>query len=312
MIDNKEMLKSNASKLIWYTDRLDEFKRTGIMRPISLNMTLTNACNNKCEFCVYKYRNKSLQLSLQDAKAITEWYYDKGILAVEIIGGGEPTMYPYLKEYVEYCISLGLEVGMITNGMKLDHSEYSQKFLENFRWIRASVNWVIERWYPDLYNDYPVFRIPASVTFSFSYVWTGKSELHESEYIHRIERLLDANPHAVAMKIQPDVLARKKFYKPDFTNKKIFFNEKVTEARSKKCYMQLIKPQVEANGKIYRCSCGYLEKSLPDDRIVGDISNPPSMKSDKFDTSKCDLCFYSFYNDVFRILEDGVEHSEFV
>lgn len=305
----ERVFKSNASKLLCFVDRLAEFKETGKMRPISLNIGLTNACNNNCPFCGYADRDKSLYIPLDKAKQITKWYADQGALAVEIIGGGDPTMYPWLEEYVDYCEEQMLSIGMITNGRKL--LGYSQEFLSKFTWIRASVNWLIERWYGEQYEEYPTFEMPENVTFSFTYIWNEKSGPEEHD---RIEKLMAANPHAVAMKVQPDVLTKEVFDIAPFSNPKIFINEKIETARSEKCYMQLIKPQVEADGCIYRCSCGALSKDgkMLEYRQVGTIDNPPSLEADDFDTSRCHLCFYSFYNDIFKTIEEGLLHEAFV
>jgi len=303
----ENVFRSSAAKLMAFPERLAEFKRTGKMRPISINIGPTNACNNDCWFCGYKDRDKSLSLTLEQATRITQHYKDQGALSVEIIGGGDPTMWPHLETYVDFCKELGLSIGMITNGRKL--IGYSSDFLSKFTWIRASVNWLVEKWNGD--EDIPTFNMPENVTFSFTYIWNERTT---KEHHLRVEKLMDANKHAVAMKIQPDVLTTKVFDIEPFDDPRVFINEKIETARSERCYMQLIKPQIEADGKIYRCSCGALtdKGDMLKYRQVGTIDDPPSLESDDFDTSQCTLCFYSFYNDIFKIVEQGVMHEEFV
>jgi hypothetical protein len=311
MTDKQKIFKSNASKLMFFTDRLEEFKRTGIMRPISINIALTNACNNKCGFCGYKNRDPAEHLTFDQACSITKLYADRDALAVEIIGGGDPSMSPYLPEYVEYCSTLGLKVGMITNGRRVLEGAFSQEMLSKLTWLRVSCNWLVERWYKDAYPDYPTFQIPSNVTFSFAYIWWKEST---REHAYRIERLMAANPHAAGMKIQPDVMTATRFDIPDFIDPRIWVNKKEEAKRSARCYMGLIKPQIEANGNIYRCSCGCLaeDEFIPDHRKIGTIDAPPAMTPDGFDTTQCTLCFYSFYNDIFQLLERGLPHVEFV
>lgn len=75
-------------------------------------------CNKDCGFCYYKTRlNEQEEISLERMKELMSWLKSKEITSVEI-SGGEPLLYSYLTEWIEYTRSLGLDTSMVTNGSR--------------------------------------------------------------------------------------------------------------------------------------------------------------------------------------------------
>jgi len=90
--------------------------------PYKADVALTYGCNNACPHC-YNEPGRFDMPSL----ALTDWYrvLDKlaGIGVPHIIlTGGEPTLHPDLPAIIRYADSLGLIVGMNTNGRMLSHA----------------------------------------------------------------------------------------------------------------------------------------------------------------------------------------------
>lgn len=88
-----------------------------------INYHATNACNYGCRYCFGKFDCKKAP-SVQEAKRVIDnirVYFNKnGIKNGRInFAGGEPTLYPYLDELIDYAVSLGIEVSIVTNGSLL-------------------------------------------------------------------------------------------------------------------------------------------------------------------------------------------------
>ncbi len=59
-----------------------------------------------------------------------------GVKAIEFTGGGEPTVHPEHIEIIDYAQSLGLQTGLVTNGVKLkDHHVF-----DRLTWLRVSLD----------------------------------------------------------------------------------------------------------------------------------------------------------------------------
>lgn len=88
-------------------------------------------CNAKCKFCYYRYMKgkkwKPLDELKKEAK-IFRFFYKNSFVDIT---GGEPTIYPYIFELVEYCNQIGLKPTIITNSFVLANKEICRKFKES-------------------------------------------------------------------------------------------------------------------------------------------------------------------------------------
>src|SRR3990172_2205595 len=109
--------------------------RTGVGRPQSLQVSLTNRCNLKCSFCSVSGRNKDVVWHHESLKDAIFSFIKCGIGTVELTGAGEPTLYPYLSDIVTYCKQFDLKLWLITNGIRLKN--IPRGTLEKFTWIRV-------------------------------------------------------------------------------------------------------------------------------------------------------------------------------
>jgi MoaA/NifB/PqqE/SkfB family radical SAM enzyme len=81
------------------------------------HLEISNTCNMDCSYC-YVNNKGGGELSNDQWKLIIKRLHDYGIFQVTF-GGGEPTLYPHLIELAEYVNSLGMNLGMTTNGSTL-------------------------------------------------------------------------------------------------------------------------------------------------------------------------------------------------
>ncbi len=82
--------------------------------PLYVNFEVTNNCNLKCKFCYAGERKAENFYSLEHHKEILDRLREADVFEVNFFGG-EPTLYPYLKELFEYAYDIGLFTGIVSN-----------------------------------------------------------------------------------------------------------------------------------------------------------------------------------------------------
>ena len=303
--DLSDVFVSNTKKLLAHCDKLQTFQRSGILEPITLDISPTNTCNNNCDFCSVKNRDQSQRLELYQAVACTKSYLRQNIRSIEMTGGGEPTMWNPLSEYLEIFSGGNIPIGLITNGIKLHHYSFDNLW-KHLRWIRISLNAMDHGWFPD-------FQIPKEYhgTVSFSYVWHGKSP---KSILPKLEAVLSQYPRVESLKIQLDVFNSKLEY-PEIVHPKIFIIEKDHMKPADRCYMGWVKPHLDADGYIYHCStCALRDRKFPMEWRIGswDHIPDPYPEKAKFDTRACERCFYVDQNKLLDNIRHPPHHWEFV
>ena len=54
----------SSSKILKHIDRIDEWQKKGVSRPITYELDMTNVCNSKCHFCFGFFDQKKYQVSI--------------------------------------------------------------------------------------------------------------------------------------------------------------------------------------------------------------------------------------------------------
>lgn len=115
LLNSKKIFYTFAEKFESYTSGNNKFN------PWSVEIHPTAKCNHRCIHCSYKERNEH-RLSLD--KAVMERLIDSLIAmkvkGVYFSGGGEPTIYPNLKYYIEKLYKNNVEVALLTNGSLIE------------------------------------------------------------------------------------------------------------------------------------------------------------------------------------------------
>ena len=127
----------------WQRDSGPEPSRGGLpsFSPISINLDLTSACNFSCPYCVdSRLINAGKSLTVEEVKKTIETLHSHGLRSVILIGGGEPTLHKEFEEIVRTLKSKGLQIGIVTNGSRLEKVEAIADQLEKKDWIRISVD----------------------------------------------------------------------------------------------------------------------------------------------------------------------------
>jgi len=109
--------------------------------PVSINLDLTSSCNFACPHCVDSGIIKTgKHLEFKTIKQTVDTLHEKGLLAIILIGGGEPTLHKNFEEIVRYIKSKGLQLGIVTNGSRLSKVAAIADLLGNEDWLRLSLD----------------------------------------------------------------------------------------------------------------------------------------------------------------------------
>ncbi len=104
--------------------------RNGQGQPIVTHVMLTDVCNHKCAFCSVQARAGD-SLAFPDVMAYLDILRGYGLKAVILSGGGNPILYKCKKtgkdfnDVVDAIHKRGLEIGLITNGMRMREWHYT-------------------------------------------------------------------------------------------------------------------------------------------------------------------------------------------
>lgn len=134
--------EAGVEKLMLNEEKVNSILKNDIIDstyPISVELTLTNACNLRCVYCsdmLLRDKQGVYQFEKEDFYRLFDDLSSGGTKGVVLEGGGEPTIYPYFTDVVRYARSVGLAVGLITNGTQLLQPE----ILKELEWIRVSLD----------------------------------------------------------------------------------------------------------------------------------------------------------------------------
>lgn len=130
----------NRNKVLAHLDVINNYVSNGCLSsPVLVELDLTNVCNHDCPGCSGWRQEGGLKsyIRTDDAINIIEDCYSCGVKAITFTGGGDPTMHKQFDSIIRHASELGLQVGLITNGLAL-----KEKHLENLiphcEWIRVS------------------------------------------------------------------------------------------------------------------------------------------------------------------------------
>jgi len=195
---------SSQAKMIIHIDRLYEYLTKNDTRPIFMELNLTDFCNLKCEWCISGNRVGTASLEIEDLKKFLKDFQEMGGKAVTFSGGGEPTTYKHFVEAAEYAKNIGLDLGLMTNGV------FNSKLIEcigtKFNWIRISLDTVNRETYKRLKKVDGVDIVLRNLKDLVDYpVKVGVNSNIIKEYtVDDIKALIDAVlPHASYLQFRP-------------------------------------------------------------------------------------------------------------
>ena len=150
---------------------IEHLKKGEMVAPKDIQVDLEAYCPHSCEFCSYRnvnWQNYGMEFEEPEkrvpeatglpqhiAMRLPREMHEAGIPSIELTGGGEPMVYPHIKEFLEELGKYPIELAIVTNGSALN--EQIQARLRNLKWIRFSVDAIT----PETHSK--VHRVPPSV-----------------------------------------------------------------------------------------------------------------------------------------------------
>ncbi len=129
-----------SDKIYGHMDRVSQWLATGESRPVTVEVDLTNLCNQKCPHCFgYAPERDAARMHLEEAKRIISQIKDVGARGLTFTGGGDPLASPICLPCVEHAVSAGLDVGFITNAQALTEA-HARSLLARCQWLRVSID----------------------------------------------------------------------------------------------------------------------------------------------------------------------------
>ena len=134
-------------KIFNFPSKINDISRGRLSSPIHVRLKPTNRCNHRCGYCCYRnnklYLNQlfraSDQIQWEKMKELITDFGRMGIKSVTFSGGGEPLFYPYFIETVVGLFSLGIKIGVLTNGSLLK-GKIAETLAKKADWVRISMD----------------------------------------------------------------------------------------------------------------------------------------------------------------------------
>lgn len=125
-----------------------QLRSSGLCKPRMAIIMPTYICNQKCYYCFFRNNNNGHAMNPEDLFKTLKQLADFGIESIELCGGGEPLLYPKIEEIFEYAASLGLRLGLLTNGLLFKDS-IASTFMKYGTYVRFSLDSVN----PEMYKQ---------------------------------------------------------------------------------------------------------------------------------------------------------------
>lgn len=128
----------------------------GQPNPVHVQLVISDLCNESCKFCSYRMEdyssnqlfkviqpdgrvnnNPNRMIPLSKVKEIVDDCATMGVKAIQITGGGEPTVHPDFGTICRYIADKAIAFSVVTNGVLMHR--YTEE-LSLATWIRVSVD----------------------------------------------------------------------------------------------------------------------------------------------------------------------------
>src|SRR5437588_5384088 len=101
-----------SSKVGWYKDRVEAWRRGEKVAPVTVDCALTRKCQASCSWCYAQTQaSEGDEITQDQFFSFLEDAAEIGVKGVAFISDGESTLMPWYAEAVEHAVDCGLAVG---------------------------------------------------------------------------------------------------------------------------------------------------------------------------------------------------------
>ncbi len=253
-----------GDKMLQHCEVLNSIQKKKKWKPITFQLCPTGTCDFNCHFCSVKNRDKTLSIPLEWIYKALKDFKKLGAKALEITGGGNPLLYPYINEVIDRAYKLGYDIGVISNS--LNPGQYlTQESANKLTWYRASLS----SYHNGIKKPRYFFDVIPKGILGFSYIINKDTT---TAILKDIYKLVKSRPDVKFVRVAPNCLEAdsiktfKTKWEPiiskiDDTGK--FFLKEITERYlpyEHFCAVAMIRPYVAEDGYVYACSSFLLRK----------------------------------------------------
>lgn len=266
---------STGIKFWRHAEQMLNYRSGGPRTVISTHISPEGACNLKCPYCSVTYRDTHERIELDVIKKYVRDLKTRGLKAVILTGGGEPTGYKHFNELVRFIHQEeGLKVALINNGTLTRRID--DDVLKMFSWVRVSVN-MFPGWEEKI--KFPYDKVADDCIIGCSSVFTADHEKPEDtedkiEMYRKISKVAD-NCGAKYIRLLPNCLLEQdaliqKHHELDEVLKEVndpryFHQYKIHGApQTSKCHQAYFRPYLSevGGGTVYPCDSVVLNGAV--------------------------------------------------
>ena len=151
-----------SDKIFQHTEQLNNWKIGNGVKPITLELHLTNKCNNACYYCCMWNVKNAQEMTTGQVHGAVDFIGSSGAKGVILSGGGEPTMHKGFDNAVFWLEQKGLDVGVITNGVNWDEQRI-KTVLPMIKWVRISLDAINDEQYKAIRGTHQFEQVVANI-----------------------------------------------------------------------------------------------------------------------------------------------------
>lgn len=121
-----------------FRSRLQEYKANNKVNPWVIELDPTTACNLACHGCISANLLNQGGFERERLKKLAKEFFEMGVKAVVLIGGGEPMAHPEFGTIVNYFHDHDIDVGVTSNGTFI--RRYLEPLAYKTKWLRVSMD----------------------------------------------------------------------------------------------------------------------------------------------------------------------------
>ncbi len=130
----------DGTKVQWHMDRVRAWERGERIAPITIDMSLTRACNYGCHFCYAMLQENDRKIVTQEViYDFLEDCADIGVKGISFVSDGESTISPSFVNAVQRGNELGISMASGTNAFVLTESK-SEQVLPHLTYLRVNIS----------------------------------------------------------------------------------------------------------------------------------------------------------------------------
>lgn len=156
----------SALKFLHHPSQVEDLRTGRQPIPVQVQLVISDLCNENCSFCSYRadgYTSNQLFAIVENGERNSNpnrmILYDKvceilddckkmGVKAIQITGGGEPTVHPDHARIFQDVLSCGMDLALVTNGVILKPEAVD--VLTAAKWVRISIDAAYQHTYSSM------------------------------------------------------------------------------------------------------------------------------------------------------------------